>query len=151
MNNYFCNSWIIQKRRYFNTPKYTVYSSIGTVRNKCIYYTTCLIAECRRCLRPYSCKVSSWDFCGSISNSFYSCKINGCPPGVIGVTIDIFADMFPANLCGAGIAATIRHPINILMVYRRSGIDNCYSFVMVKVWLAETSNFSSLAKFHKLD
>ena len=43
----------------------------------------------------------------------------------IGVTIDIFADMFPANLRGARIVSTVWHPINILMVYRRSGIDNC--------------------------
>lgn len=50
--------------------------------------------------------------------------------GVIGVTIDIFADMFSANLCGAGIAATIRHPVNILMVYRCGCVDN--SFVAAK-------------------
>lgn len=45
--------------------------------------------------------------------------------GVIGVAIDIFADMFPTNLRGAGIAATIRHPVNILMVYRCGCVDNC--------------------------
>ena len=50
--------------------------------------------------------------------------------GIIGVAIDIFADMFPANLCGAGIAATIRHPVNILMVYRCGCVDN--SFVAAK-------------------
>lgn len=42
----------------------------------------------------------------------------------VGVTIDIFADMFPTNLRGARIVSAVWHPINILMVYRRSGIDN---------------------------
>ena len=50
--------------------------------------------------------------------------------GIIGVAIDIFADMFPANLRGARIVSTVWHPINILMVYRCGCVDN--SFVAAK-------------------